>query len=152
MSEQIETEETEELIFKRFPEDKQEQVRGLVNYATLMGLDGKDLVSIGNRLNRIRDRREIESNRAIVEAMDLRTIGKDSNLRHRWAYKTNGVLYYFSEADWYGVKIKNCATNRSKHFRVTDSYNLGPRFKYRENMFLADVMLNVYHGNILLNF
>ena len=152
MSEQIETEETEELIFKRFPADKQEQVRGLVNYATLMGLDGKDLVSIGNRLNRIRDRREIETNRAIIESMDLRTIGKDSNLRYRWAYKTNGVLYYFSEADWYGVKIKNCANNRSKTFRVPDSYNLGPRFKFRENMFLADVMLNVYHGNISLNF
>lgn len=152
MSEQIETEETEELIFKRFPADKQEQVRGLVNYATLMGLDGKDLISIGNKLNRIRDRREILSNRAIIEAMDIRTIGKDRNLRQRWAYKTNGVLYYFYNADWYGVQIKNCATNKSKHFRVSDSYNLGPRFKFRENMFLADIMLNVYHGSISLNF
>jgi hypothetical protein len=44
----------EELLFKRFPADKQEQVRQLVAYAQLMGLDGKDLVSIGGKLDHIK--------------------------------------------------------------------------------------------------
>ena len=152
MSEQIETEETEELIFKRFPADKQEQVRALVNYATLMGLDGKDLVSIGGKLDRIKVRREIEANRAIIESMDIQTIGKDTSLRHRWAYVSDGVRYYFTNADWWGVNIRNSATNKSRHVPIRSSYNLGTRFKYRENAFLADIMLNVYHGHVLLNF
>ena len=149
MSEEI---ETEELIFKRFPADKQDQVRGLVNYATLMGLNGKDLISIGGKLNRIQDRREVMANRAIIEAMDIQPIGKDTNLRNRWAYRVNGIRYHFYDADWYSVQIKNCATNRLKRFQVSNSYNLGPRFKFRGSAFLADVMLSVYHGDISLNF
>ena len=43
-----------EINFKRFPREKQEQIRQLVNYATLMGLDGKDLISIGSKLERIK--------------------------------------------------------------------------------------------------
>lgn len=149
MSEEI---ETEELIFKRFPADKQDQVRGLVNYATLMGLNGKDLISIGGKLNRIQDQREVMANRAIIEAMDIQPIGKDTNLQNRWAYRVNGIRYHFYDADWYSVQIKNCATNRLKRFQVSNSYNLGPRFKFRGSAFLADVMLSVYHGDISLNF
>lgn len=149
MSEEI---ETEELIFKRFPADKQDQVRSLVNYATLMGLNGKDLISIGGKLDRIQDRREAMANRAIIEAMDIQPIGKDTNLRNRWAYRVNGIRYHFYDADWYSVQIKNCATNRSKRFQVSNSYNLGPRFKFRGSAFLADVMLSVYYGDISLNF
>lgn len=46
--------DTDELKFRRFSEDKQEQVRQLVAYTTLMGLSGKDLISIGTKLERIR--------------------------------------------------------------------------------------------------
>ena len=37
---------------KRFPKDKHEQIAGLVQYATLMGLSGRDLVSIGGKMDR----------------------------------------------------------------------------------------------------
>lgn len=43
---------------KRFPKDKHEQIAGLVQYATLMGLSGKDLVSIGGKMDRDSAKRE----------------------------------------------------------------------------------------------
>jgi len=143
--------ETEELIFKRFPADKQEQVRALVNYATLMGLNGKDLVSIGGKLDRIKVRREIDANREIIDSMNLQRVGKDPSMRYRWSYISNGVRYYFDQADWYGVRLRSSAANKTKTVVVANSYELG-RWRYDDNVFLPDVMLNVYHGHILLNF
>lgn len=43
---------------KRFPKDKHEQIAGLVQYATLMGLTGKDLVSIGGKMDRDNAKKE----------------------------------------------------------------------------------------------
>ena len=40
--------------FKRFSEDKQEQIRQFVSYAQMMGLTGKDIRSIGDKLDRRR--------------------------------------------------------------------------------------------------
>ena len=42
----------QDLQFRRFSAEKQEQIRQLVCYATLMGLEGKDLISIGGTWNR----------------------------------------------------------------------------------------------------
>jgi hypothetical protein len=147
------SEETEELVFRRFPSEKQEQVRALVNYATLMGLNGKDLVSIGGKLDRIQLRREITSNREIVESMDLNTVGKDRDFRYRWSYKVDGVRYYFEHPDWYGVHIRSGATQKSKRVQILDHYNFGPRsWRHRGSIYVGNVMLNVYHGHIQLNF
>ena len=44
----------DEIIFCRFPEAKQPQVRQLVQWARLLGLTGRDLISIGGKLDRLR--------------------------------------------------------------------------------------------------
>ena len=68
----------DELIFKRFPEEKQEQVKQLVAYARLMGLDGKDLVSIGGKLDRTRTAEEWRRNKQLVESsFQFLYVGKD---------------------------------------------------------------------------
>ena len=85
----------EELVFKRFSADKQDQVRGLVNYATLMGLTGKDLVSIGGKLDRLRRAQKTKANMEVVKSFDLLPIG-DRISDRRFKLKTaTGDAYNF---------------------------------------------------------
>ena len=89
----------EELLFKRFPAEKQEQVRQLVAYAQLMGLDGKDLVSIGGKLDRIKATAEYKRNRSLVESTFIFLyVGRDAgeyDLNNRWRIKTDSGSYTF---------------------------------------------------------
>lgn len=157
MEEQVEetTESTVDedigLYFKRFSKEKQDQIRALVNYATLMGLDGKDLVSIGGKLDRIKEKQAIMNNRAIVEGMSINPIGKDSDCCYRWSYKgADGTLYWFTNAGWYDVTIKNTRTGKRHDAVITDHYNVG-RWLFKGNrQHLPNVMLNVHYGNIIL--
>jgi len=121
------------LHFKRFPKEKQDQVRALVNYATLMGLDGKDLVSIGGKLNRISEKRALEVNRTIIEGMGCRP---------------SGVTYHFT-ASYSRYEVTNTATKRRSTGYTNERYNFG-RYRYQESSDLPNIMLNVYHGNIIL--
>ena len=61
---------------KRFPKDKHEQIAGLVQYATLMGLTGKDLVSIGGKMDRDSVRKERKSRLEICDSMVVPLKGK----------------------------------------------------------------------------
>lgn len=144
---------TEEVLlhFKRFPEEKQDQIRSLVNYSTLMGLTGKDLISIGGKLNRIDQKREIMFNRNTVESMDIRPINKDKDCRTRWAYRDGmGVLYHFEIAGYYRtVKVTNIQTKKVGKVYVNDNYDFG-RYSFKNNRELPTVMLNVFHGKIRL--
>lgn len=54
---------------KRFPKDKHEQIAGLVQYATLMGLTGRDLVSIGGKMDRDHAKKERARRKEICESM-----------------------------------------------------------------------------------
>jgi len=137
------------LHFKRFPKEKQDQVRALVNYATLMGLDGKDLVSIGGKLNRISEKRALEVNRTIIEGMGCRPIHKDRSCYNRWAWTSpSGVTYHFT-ASYSRYEVTNTATKRRSTGYTNERYNFG-RYRYQESSDLPNIMLNVYHGNIIL--
>lgn len=102
-----------ELEFKRFSKDKQEQIRQLVSFATLMGLSGKDLVSIGGKLDRIAARRDMEGRLAIVKAYDIQAIGKDKHTMDRFKLEINGVMYHFKN-DYGNWAITNTQTKKSK--------------------------------------
>ena len=78
----------EELVFRRFPAEKQEQVRGLVSYAMLMGLDGRDLTSIGQKLTRFAQTEKRRSNleriadyKCLAIKKSGRPLGIDDNFR-----------------------------------------------------------------------
>ena len=140
--------------FSRFPQEKQDQVRALVNYATLMGLNGKDLVSIGGKLDRVRTRREINANRAIVSGMDLRTIGKDKDFwtNNRWAWVDGqGTRYYFEDVSYGSVFITNTKTKQNLRCRY-DSWKMPDtgRWSVRRNSCLPSIMMGVHHGLIKL--
>ena len=152
MTEETTVDEEVMIEFSRFPQEKQDQVRALVNYATLMGLNGKDLVSIGGKLDRVRIRREITANRAIVSGMDLKTIGKDTDFWYRWAWiDSQGTRYYFEDVTYGSVVITNTKTKQSQKVRY-DSWNMPDtgRWSVKRNSSLPSIMLGVYHGLIKL--
>lgn len=60
---------------KRFPKDKHEQIAGLVQYATLMGLTGRDLVSIGGKMDRDNVKKERARRLEICNSMVTPTRG-----------------------------------------------------------------------------
>lgn len=137
------------LHFKRFPQEKQDQVRALVNYATLMGLDGKDLVSIGGKLNRIGEKRELISRKTIIEGMGCRPVGKDRSCYNRWAWTdSSGITYHFT-GSYSRYEITNTTTKRRTSGYTSERYNFG-RFRILDNHDLPSIMLNVYYGNITL--
>lgn len=146
------TPDTEEVLleFKRFSKEKQDQIRALVNYATLMGLNGKDLVSIGGKLERVKLKRDIMERRSIIESMDLSPIGTDRDFNRRWAYVDgSGVRYYFDNLSYRSVRITNCATKKSKIEDINDDYDVG-RWSFKRGWDLPNVMLSVYYGGIKL--
>lgn len=144
-----------EIEFPRFPKEKQDQIRQLVSYVTLMGLDGKDLVSIGGKLDRLKVKNEIMRNRAVVDNMlnekKIVTVGKDKDMRQRWAYVTPTGRYYFEDTDWRFVTIRSAKTGKVQTVPVPSWYNFG-RYRVGNNRELANIMLCVYNGEIQLNF
>ena len=152
-----ETVEEEVLLsFRRFSADKQEQVRALVNYATLMGLNGKDLMSIGGKLDRIKKKREVERDRSIAEELckscvlvtaDRKSQGRDIR---RWTYTDgSGRTWAFNEADYWQVQVTS-DTGVKKRFRNLERYDLGRMSNDRWTM--KQVMMNMHNGKIVLNF
>lgn len=147
MEQEQTVEEEVALHFKRFSDEKQDQVRALVNYATLMGLSGRDLVSIGGKLDRIAKKRLIDQNRSIVSNMGIRPIGKDSNCWDRWAYEQSGSLYHFDNPTYYSVRIKNVSSGKTvKGSYQYHEYDFGRHWSYRGNHYLPQIMLSVHSG------
>jgi hypothetical protein len=146
--------EEAELLFKRFPVDKQEQVRQLVAYAQLMGLDGKDLVSIGGKLDRIKAAAEYKRNRSLVEtSFTFLNVGRDHGeyaLNNRWRIKTSGGSYTFEARGWDMYRIKSNRTGAVVDHRVTADYSLGTGDYYKRRRYA--VMLDVCNGLLPLNF
>lgn len=144
------------LHFRRFSEEKQDQVRALVNYATLMGLNGKDLMSIGGKLDRIKKKREVDHLRGVAEELCkscslTRVDAKSTNRDHRrWNYTDGmGRKWLFSDADYWQVQVSS-DTGVKKRFRNLDRYDVGRNSSTGWTM--KQVMLNVHHGKIVLNF
>lgn len=149
--------EVVELEFKRFSQDKQDQVRALVNYATLMGLDGKDLVSIGSKLNRIKEKGERIRRLDIIRSYTLEPVGDDKALKginlERAMYKkfalstANGVFTF--ENNYGRFRVKSRTTGKTKNF--SPSYvDLG-RINWDERE-RAYMLWAIYSQEILLNF
>ena len=146
--------EEAELLFKRFPENKQEQVRQLVAYAQLMGLDGKDLVSIGGKLDRIKAAAEYKRNKSLVEtSFTFLNVGRDKGdyyLNSRWRINTAGGSYTFTAQGWDMYRVKSNKTGGIVNHRVTSDYSLGTGDYYKRRRYA--VMLDVCNGLLPLNF
>lgn len=144
----------EELLFKRFPKEKQEQIRQLVAYAQLMGLDGKDLVSIGGKLDRIKASAEYKRNKSLIESSFIfLNVGKDRGeyaLNNRWRIQTVGGSYTFDSGSWGEYRIKSNKTGTVRTHRAGEDYSLGTGDYYKRRRYA--MMLDVAHGVFPLNF
>ena len=146
-----------ELVFKRFGQEKQEQIRQLVSYCTLLDLDGKDLVSIGNRLNRIKENNELKKNFAIASEYL-----KNCKFHYRgqvldWDPKKGYHIFEYTDhegASWdfnseyfWSCRVKSMKTGKQKNFSLSNLYK--PSLA---NSGVINILLNVHYGNIKLDF
>ena len=148
----------EKLIeFKRFPKDKQEQVRQFVAYAQMCGLTGKDIRSIGDKLDRERKAVERKSNMEIVKGFECLPIGDDARsgdkkrrLDERFKLKTARGAYNF-RYDYYGYQVTSLKTKQVVNHRAdTSAYELpmsdwGSVTRYT-------TLLDIAFGKLKLNF
>lgn len=149
----------EELFFKRFSKEKQDQVRGLVEYATLMGLTGKDLVSIGGKLDRLKAAGERRRNIEIVQSFDCRLIGIDAKspkhvhenrLNERFKLKHVGGDYNFTYDYNYWI-VRSLATGAQQRHKVDAwDYELG-RLDWGKRSRYA-MLLDIANGKFALGF
>jgi hypothetical protein len=140
----------EEIKFKRFGEEKQEQVRQLVAYTTLMGLTGKDLISIGTKLERERRNAEAERLWNIVDSYKIEPTGRYAGRNYRRSYINqfkltyNGKIYHFEDTNWYNVVIKQGNRKRSRQTKDYDN----EVSCLRVNAHVVRVILNLYNKDI----
>jgi len=161
--------EEKELIFRRFPKEKQDQVRGLVEYATLMGLSGKDLVSIGGKLDRIKEAQERERNLSIAQGFECLPVQARSKaaklldeklpkatveqlLDKKFKLKTVGGTYTFSVNNNGAWSIRSSTTKATRSHRPSYwDYDLGKNIK-SERKIRYGVLLDIANGKLNLNF
>ena len=142
--------EDQEIYFRRFDKQKQDQVRQLVSYITLLDLSADDLISIGNRLKRVKISEEVRINKALAKDLyqNVSVINYQfNNLVFTLDY--NDTIFKFKFGSWYNytVNIENKSTKVTKNFNVK-TYNVGSGVKGKVMM----VLVNIKNGDIVLDF
>lgn len=135
---------------KRFDKTKHEQLEGLLQWCTLMGLSGKDLVSLGGHIDRAQAAAEAKSNRALAETITFDPVGlsKPDN-SNKWSYNTPNGRYTFQDISWGRVAVTSNKTKVRKNIQI-EQYQLGRlHWQKRERLNCA---LNIIHGRIVLDF
>lgn len=142
--------EDQEIYFKRFDTHKQYQIRQLVSYVTLLGLSADDLVSIGNRLKRIKISEESKLNKALVKDL-YNQVSIDGYRYHNLVFtlKYNDKVYKFKFNSWYScmVEVENTTNKIKKNFNLKP-YNAGGGISGRVQM----ALVNIKNGDIVLDF
>ena len=142
--------EDQEIYFRRFDKQKQDQVRQLVSYITLLDLSADDLISIGNRLKPVKISEEVRINKALAKDLyqNVSVINYQfNNLVFTLDY--NDTIFKFKFGSWYNytVNIENKSTKVTKNFNVK-TYNVGSGVKGKVMM----VLVNIKNGDIVLDF
>ena len=134
---------------KRFDKAKHDQLEGLLEWCQLMGLTGKDLVSLGGHIERSQQAAEAKSNRTLAETITFDTVGGDTEMSNKWSYLTPDGRYTFQDARWGQITVVSNKTKVRKSFR-TEMYPLGRmHWGKRDRLQCA---LNIINGRIVLDF
>ena len=134
---------------KRFDKTKHEQLEGLLQWCTLMGLTGKDLVSLGGHIDRAQAAAEAKSNRALAETIKFDPVCGNDNMSNKWSYNTPNGRYTFNDTSWGRVAVTSIKTKVRKNIQI-EQYQLGRlHWQKRERLNCA---LNIIHGRIVLDF
>jgi len=134
---------------KRFDKDKHDQLEQLIAWSQMMGLSGRDLVSLGGHIDRAQKTEEAKSNRTLAETIKFDPVGGDTEMHNKWSYLTPDGRYTFQDARWGQVVVVSNKTKVRKNFR-TEVYQLGRmHWGKRDRLQCA---LNIINGRIVLDF
>lgn len=134
---------------KRFDPSKHQQLEEFIAWVRMMGLSGRDLVSLGGQMDRMEQRDTVLQNRAIVEGMQVDPVGSDRSTAERWTVKTINGRYKF-QCDYNMVHVVSYKTKKSKTFHVSENYELG-KMHWRKRI-KYEALLDWHHGKIVLDF
>ncbi len=134
---------------KRFDPAKHEQLIGLLQWCELMGLTGKDLISLGGHIDRLQVKQEKTKNAKIVESYDILPVGTDRTTENRFSIKTINGRYKFEHNFYHTVFVTSYTTKAKKHFSLP-FYEL-PAIR-RDKRWVYQTLLAVQDGTIQLNF
>lgn len=148
---ELDEELAQDLTFRRFSLEKQDQIRQLVAYTTLLGLTGNDLISIGGRLERLTRSREVRQNRQLAQEQydSLYEVWQNSrNYGKKFIYTDSSDIKYSIETDhWLGVSVTNNKTGKSKRHSMkqfaTGSGQKGLKYL---------IAINIHHKHIDVTF
>ncbi len=148
---ELDAELEQDLTFRRFSPEKQDQIRQLVAYTTLLGLTGNDLISIGGRLERLTRSREVRQNRELAQEHYDRLTEVWQNSRSygkKFIYNTFEDIKYTIETDhWLGVNLTNNKSGKSKR-QTMKSYMTGTGAKGLKYL----IAINIHHGHVDVRF
>jgi hypothetical protein len=134
---------------KRFDKAKHEQLEGLLQWCQLMGLTGKDLVSLGGHIDRAQKTEEAKTNRALAETVKFDTVGADKEMSNKWSLKNAHGRYTFESGSWQRVQVTSNKTKVRKTFNLK-YYELGRLgWRNRDRLMCA---INIAMGHIVLDF
>lgn len=136
---------------KRFADEKQDQVEQLVAYATMLGLSGKDLISIGGRMERDRANVSIKHNVSLIKSVEIYRIGRDLDTDQRFKIKTPNGNYNFEfsgYSNWHitSLKTKNCIS-----YNPSDDIDLPKNITWYKQQHYR-MLYDIATGKIALNF
>lgn len=134
---------------KRFDKQKHEQLEGLLQWCQLMGLTGKDLVSLGGHIDRAEKTAEAKKNRTLAESIEFEPVGADKEMSNKWSLKTINGRYTFESSSWHQIYVTSNKTKVRKKFNL-EYYELG-RLGWRNRDRLQSA-LNIVNGKIVLDF
>ena len=134
---------------KRFDKNKHDQLQGLLEWCQLMGLTGKDLVSLGGHIDRAQKTAEAKVNRELAKSIQFDTVGVDKTMSNKWSLKTNTGRYTFEDSSWQRVYVTSNKTKVRKSFNL-EFYEIG-RVSWRDRNRLQ-CALNLVNGKIVLDF
>jgi|688.fasta_scaffold1574741_1 hypothetical protein len=145
---ELDQELEEDLTFKRFSSEKQEQIRQLVSYTTLLGLSGKDLISIGGRLERISSAKERDINVADAKSLWHRVTQEIPEFK----WKEISWFTYKDEhnRNWKVVveynRVSFTLSKAEDYYYDLQFYNVG----ISKNRYIYNVLVNLFRGDIVL--
>lgn len=136
---------------KRFDKAKHDQLEQLIAWCTMMGLTGKDLISLGGHIQRFQDREEIDKNLEIVKSYksSLKLVGKDTDFRTRFTITSIHGKYLIENSGYSSVSVTSYNTKIRINHGIGE-WKLGRiawdlRWRYR-------ALLEVHAGRIKLDF
>jgi len=136
----------DEVIFRRFPDKKQEQVRQLVSWSRLLGLTGRDLVSIGGKLDRYEKQQELRRNKEIAKSMWHRVTMRYSG-RFQYTDPESGRVWLI-EAKWASGYDQITVSQGTKTVKaLLRDYHCGTS----ADAWIRRVLVNIHYGDLKLD-